>query len=128
MQTNNLSLNQRIGLGILCALEVYQEESFIDWAEKWLSDEDRSKESAQNMTNRLALVFDKASEQFFIKLLLGKEEYVKTSYFCASYSAYSAAYAAFKDGLDFEDAIDAALECNCDIDLNSFIEQVKSIQ
>lgn len=41
-----VTTEQRIRFGILCALEVYREPSFIAWAEKWLSGEDRSREAA----------------------------------------------------------------------------------
>jgi hypothetical protein len=37
---------QKIKFAIYCALEVYQEEKFVSWANKWLSGEDRTKESA----------------------------------------------------------------------------------
>ncbi len=37
---------QRIEFGILCALEVYHEESFVKWAKNWLNGKDRSKAAA----------------------------------------------------------------------------------
>jgi len=37
---------QRIAFGIYCALAVYREESFVEWAENWLSGKDRSARSA----------------------------------------------------------------------------------
>ena len=37
---------QRVAFGILCAKEVYDDEAWNKWADKWLSGEDRSKESA----------------------------------------------------------------------------------
>jgi hypothetical protein len=39
----DISLNQKIAFGILCALEVYKEDSFVKWANNWLSNIDRSK-------------------------------------------------------------------------------------
>jgi len=33
---------QKVKFAILCALEVYQEETFVSWANKWLSGEDHS--------------------------------------------------------------------------------------
>ena len=41
-----ISINQKIAFGILCALEVYKEESFVKWANNWLNNVDRSKTSA----------------------------------------------------------------------------------
>lgn len=37
---------QHIAYGILCALEVYEDDDFKRWGKAWLSGEDRSKESA----------------------------------------------------------------------------------
>lgn len=37
-----ISLTQRAAYGILCALEVYREPSFVFWASRWISGEDRS--------------------------------------------------------------------------------------
>ena len=41
-----VTLEQRVELAIRCAMEVYKDENWLTWAEKWLSGEDRSKESA----------------------------------------------------------------------------------
>ncbi len=41
-----ITLIQRVTFGILCSLKVYREESYIRWAEAWLSGEDRSKAMA----------------------------------------------------------------------------------
>jgi len=37
-----LTTEQRVEIGIRCALEVHKEKGFIEWAKKWLSGEDRS--------------------------------------------------------------------------------------
>ena len=37
-----ITLTQRVAFGILCALEVCADESFREWAKKWLSRKDRS--------------------------------------------------------------------------------------
>jgi len=42
-----ITFNQRIAFGILCALEVCDDVAFRNWAEKWLSGEDRAAETAQ---------------------------------------------------------------------------------
>ena len=46
-----ISLNQRIALGIYCAKEVFEDGQWNNWADKWLSGEDRSKESAVVASN-----------------------------------------------------------------------------
>ena len=38
---------QRVHFAILCTLQVYKEESFVKWANSWLSGEDRAETSAQ---------------------------------------------------------------------------------
>ena len=38
---------QRTAFGILCALEVCKEKSFVAWANKWLSGNDRSAAAAR---------------------------------------------------------------------------------
>ena len=38
-------LNQ-VAFGILCALEVYRDPAFVEWANAWISGNDRTKESA----------------------------------------------------------------------------------
>ena len=41
-----ITIEQKIKFGILCALEVCKEDKFVTWANKWLSGEDRTRESA----------------------------------------------------------------------------------
>ena len=41
-----VTLEQKIASGILCAKEVYDGKDWNNWADKWLSGEDRSRESA----------------------------------------------------------------------------------
>ena len=43
-----ISRVQRVAFGILCAKEVCKGKAWNKWADKWLSGEDRSKESAAN--------------------------------------------------------------------------------
>ena len=40
------SLEQKVKFGILCALQVYKEENFVNWANNWLNGTDRSSASA----------------------------------------------------------------------------------
>ena len=42
-----ITINQRVYFAILCALQVYKEESFVQWAEEWLSGKDRTWTAAE---------------------------------------------------------------------------------
>ena len=44
-----ITLEQRVRFAIFCALEVFKEKDFACWAQKWLSDEDRSAEAAESI-------------------------------------------------------------------------------
>lgn len=51
-----ISPEKRMQYAFLCALSVYQEENFVQWAHKWLSGEDRSEESiakAETQTEKI---------------------------------------------------------------------------
>jgi hypothetical protein len=52
-----ITTEQRIKIGILCALEVYHEASFVTWANNWLSGKDRSKEAARAARAAAATVY-----------------------------------------------------------------------
>jgi hypothetical protein len=41
-----ITTNQKIAVAIICALEVYQEKSFAEWANNWLSGKDRTARAA----------------------------------------------------------------------------------
>lgn len=47
VKTIELTLEQRVECAIRISLLVYNESSFVEWAEKWLSGEDRSYDSAR---------------------------------------------------------------------------------
>jgi hypothetical protein len=49
-----ISTIQKIAYGILCALEVYDDTSFVEWANKWLIGKDRSMDSAVAASNAAA--------------------------------------------------------------------------
>ena len=42
LPTPEITTEQRVRFGILCALEVCTEPGFVSWARRWLSGEDRS--------------------------------------------------------------------------------------
>ena len=47
VEVQSPTLPQRVTFGILAALEVYREPRFLEWTEKWLSGQDRSRASAR---------------------------------------------------------------------------------
>ncbi len=48
-----VTTEQRIKIGILCALKVYKKEYFVEWAKNWLSGKDRT-ETMAKATDKLA--------------------------------------------------------------------------
>jgi len=59
-----VTMGQRTAYAILCSLKVYSEESFVSWAEGWLSGRDRSEKSASAALTAVkdALTAKKAAE------------------------------------------------------------------
>jgi len=45
-----ITKTQKIAFGILCSLEVYDEPGYVEWAEGWLQNKDRSLEAARTAT------------------------------------------------------------------------------
>ncbi len=43
---SNMSTTQKVAFGILCAVEVYKDKDYIQWADKWLSGKDRTNAGA----------------------------------------------------------------------------------
>jgi len=43
-----ITTEQRVRFAILCALKVYKEKSFVDWANGWLSEKDKSASAAES--------------------------------------------------------------------------------
>jgi hypothetical protein len=46
----SIGVVQKTAFAILCALEVYKKPTFVEWAKKWLSGEDRSRAAANAAT------------------------------------------------------------------------------
>ena len=46
LECPKITLNQLLAFGILCVKEICKEKGWLEWADKWLSGVDRSKESA----------------------------------------------------------------------------------
>ena len=79
LELPQISLNQKIAFGILCALGVYKNKSFKNWAKKWLNGEDKTANTAYAAANT-AYSADAA--------------YAAYAAYAAAYAAYAAAYAA----------------------------------
>ena len=47
IEVPEVTLEDRVGFGILCALEVYGEKGFVEWAERWLTGENRTVGAAE---------------------------------------------------------------------------------
>ena len=47
LELPEITSNQKIAFGILCALEVYKEPKFVSWAENWLDGSDGSDNAAR---------------------------------------------------------------------------------
>lgn len=100
-----VSSTQKIVLGILCAKEIYNGGAWNEWADKWLEDKDRTKESAQATAT--------STYDFAIKIE------------CASSAYYAALSAADKDFFSSYDAARAvvASNINSNIDFLNLIEK-----
>ena len=74
----NVSVEQRIRYGILCAKKVYSDENWVTWAENWLTNKNRDVEVAKTIATN---VFD-----------IGNSIH-RGSYYSKAAHAYAAAYA-----------------------------------
>ncbi len=83
-----ITINQRIAFGILCALQVYKEESFVKWANDWLHNVDRSKVSA---SAAYASASASASAAYAAYAAYAASAYASAAN--AAYAAYASAYA-----------------------------------
>ena len=88
------TINQIIAFGIYCALEVYKEESFVAWAESWLSGKDRSKKSANTawITARSASYAAKSAAS--AASVASVASYAASAAYAADYAASSAYWSA----------------------------------
>ena len=86
---------QKIAFGILCAKEVYKDSSWNQWADKWLSGEDRTKSSADAAADAAAYAAYAAYAAANAARAAANAEYVANAASAsASDSASASAYAA----------------------------------
>ena len=74
LQFPQVTMEQRVKFGILCALEVYKDAKFVRWAANWLDGTDRSRDAAAwaaraaNAAAWAANVADAAAKAAFAKI------------------------------------------------------------
>jgi len=56
------SMEQRVKFAILCALEVYKDDAFVQWANNWLSGKDRSARATEAAVEEAAEAAARATE------------------------------------------------------------------
>ena len=92
-----LSLVQKLSFAILCVLEVYKDEKWIEWANNWLNGKDRSKEFA-NAANAAAVNAAAANAAAdAADAADAANAYANADYYAAAaatYATYAANYAA----------------------------------
>jgi len=81
---------QKVAFGILCAKEVYKDSSWNQWADKWLSGEDRTKSSADAAAKCAADAAAKYAAKYVAKYVAKHA----AKYAAAKYAADAADYAA----------------------------------
>ena len=86
---------QKIAFGILCAKEVYKDSSWNQWADKWLSGEDRTKSSADAAAKYAAAAAATAADAAAAAKYAAKYAAADAAAAAAKYAAkYAAATAA----------------------------------
>ena len=97
---------QKVAFAILCALEVYHDEKFVEWANNWLNGKDRSRDSA-NAAAYAANADFSADAAYYASLAAANAAFSADDAYCtafaANYASYVANYASY-----VADAADAA--------------------
>jgi hypothetical protein len=105
-----ISLIQKVAFSILCGKEVYKDKDWTAWADKWLSGEDRTTESAE-VANAAAYAAAHAAAH--------------ASYYAAYYAYYAATHCANAAATHCANAADAAYYA---ADANKNINFVKIVE
>jgi hypothetical protein len=96
-----VTMTQRIAFGILCAKEVCRDTKWLEWAEKWLSGEDRTKGSARTIADITIFAAYHAASAVV-------DSYISCSYYTAA-AADSAVYATANE-IDFVKLAEEAMK------------------
>ena len=94
-----ITLEQKIIFGILCAMEVYKNDKFYEWGNHWIDGTDRSKKSAAAFNAAYAAAAFNAAYAA-----------ADAAAAAAAYAAADAAYAAAAAAAAAADAADAAID------------------
>ena len=89
-----ITIKQKIRYGILCALEVYNENSFVEWANNWLSGKDRSRAAARASADAAVVVHVAARAADAAAYAADAAAYAARAADAAHAAAYAAADAA----------------------------------
>ena len=112
-----ISLNQKIAFGILCAKEVCKDKGWNLWADKWLSGEDRTTESAKVAYNASYAAYYAASyAAYYIAAAASYASY-------ATYSAKTASYAAYVNATYSAKTASYAADANKNINFDKIAEK-----
>lgn len=93
MPLPEVTREHRVAFGILCAMEVCEDTEWRDWAQKWLSGEDRSERAAA--------------------AYVAYDTYAASDTYAAYAASASATYAAAYDTAAYDAAYDAAYAAEC---------------
>lgn len=93
---------QRINFAILCAMNVAQYNPFTDWALKYLRGEDQTKESAQNLNDKLIAKLDVEAPEDYTDCCFAVLAYVTLG---DPVFAANAAHRAYHDSTEFEEPL-----------------------
>jgi hypothetical protein len=104
-----ITIEQRVTIGIKAALKNYHESSFVEWAEKWLSGEDRTyaaayaacaAANAANAANAAAYAAANAAAYAAANVAYAAADAANAVAYAAANAAYAAADAAADAGVD----------------------------
>ncbi len=113
-----LKTEQRVKVAIKCALAIYQDKAFADWANKWLSGDDRSKNAAAHAAyaaaNAAANAAADAADAAAYAADTAANAAAHAAANAAANAAADAAYAAYAAANAAADAADAAAHAAAD--------------
>jgi len=106
------TLEMKVEFAIRCALTVYKSSTFVEWVNKWLSGEDRSKETART-TAAICCAIDNTYNDYDDRMA---RYAARDSAYAAVHIAYAVSYAA--------NTAYYATRCNSKVDIVKIAEEV----
>jgi hypothetical protein len=101
----DVTLEQRVEVAVRCALKVYFDARWVEWAEKWLSGEDRSEATAAAAWDTARTAWDAAVIEETLTVAWAAEAAART------------AWAASEDATGAAKAAEAAAACKAGVDV-----------